>query len=49
MRSAVPAGLLGLSRSWGALRPGRPAHLTVLGADGVVLATVVAGRPIYRR
>jgi N-acetylglucosamine-6-phosphate deacetylase len=48
MATRAPAQALGLDRV-GQIAPGAEADLVVLGADGVVEETLVAGEPVYRR
>jgi N-acetylglucosamine-6-phosphate deacetylase len=48
MATRTPAQALGLDRV-GQIAPGAEADLVVLGADGVVEETLVAGEPVYRR
>jgi N-acetylglucosamine-6-phosphate deacetylase len=48
MATRAPAQALGLDRV-GQIAPGAEADLVVLGADGAVEETLVAGEPVYRR
>jgi N-acetylglucosamine-6-phosphate deacetylase len=43
-----PARRLGIERERGTLRPGARADLAVLGSDGALRETWLAGRPVYR-
>lgn len=47
--TATPAGLLGMGGRKGSVRPGYDADLVLLSPDLSVLATIVAGRVVYRR
>jgi N-acetylglucosamine-6-phosphate deacetylase len=47
--TATPAGLLGLGGRKGSIRPGYDADLVLLSPDLSVLATIVAGRVVYRQ
>jgi len=49
MASAIPAGLLGLSRSRGTLEVGKRADLVGFDHNFRVLATVVGGQVVYQR